>query len=148
MDPKIPRDEWLNPKFQDFGPHLMLARLWIISNPGMDLAGSFLYWDALFTLQTKLEGTWLETALKSEKFMERIACDGKRILDLDYVHRNYTLLGHSGKPNTIVAPILKCVAGWSDMLQRAFFLANPELEQFTGHGHAIPMPSPSERMGI
>ena len=41
MDPKLTRDDWPNPDLEDKEPALRLARLWMKTNPDIDLLGAF-----------------------------------------------------------------------------------------------------------
>lgn len=128
MNPNFPKEEWSDPRFKNLTPEMRLTRIWLMINPGVDMAGGFLVWGDLFALQTGLDIKWLATTLQHDKVGAGFVSDGDRILDVGFVRRNYPgLLIRNGKQNRMVPAILNCVQTWPLLLQTVFYSTYPAL---------------------
>src|SRR6266536_1695874 len=63
MDPKLTRDDWLDPELEKHPHEMRLAVIWMKTNPGIDLCGAFRFSPARFQLETGLEPDWADQAL-------------------------------------------------------------------------------------
>jgi len=134
MDPKLTRDDWPNPDLEDKEPALRLARLWMKTNPDIDLLGAFRFSAFRFCGATGLEAIWAERAF--EDFAELFVRDGSwvwvRHWIRDQIGVGTALVGRDGVPNRMVNGFVKTWCLLPEKIRVAVLAQYPELTGFFG----------------
>jgi hypothetical protein len=130
MNINITREDWLDPQLEPHPAELRLARLWLRSNPEIDLCGAFLFSPARFRLQTGLDPHWAEQAMAA--FSSVFRREGDVIWVSSFIRHQIgvgaSLVGRDGRPNRIVYSVLTRIGLLPQKLRQAAFACYPELE--------------------
>lgn len=137
MSPKIHAEFWTDPDLEDISSDMRLTLLWMITNPQIakSLTGVFEMSPKRFTLETGLNSTWLEEALRDHaKMFLRL---GNKVLVRNFIRHQI-----GSGPNLPVNNIGKSLLAQIPKLPESF-----QVEILTLHPELKPFLSPSQALG-